>query len=360
LAFSARVHEVFPLRVEFYLVDAMEIDTFAPIYRALRARGVDARMVAADADVNTASAGWFDAQHARDRLDAQGLPYSTAPDYGSEAAVTTQRSVHLRGYEGRKVRLMYTIGPYDSENLQASRARGFDAILLQGPYAHPFVSRWLDPSRVVVTGFPKYDDYFAHPIDASAVKRQLGLNQDEPIVAYMPTWESRSSIDLFYDSIEALAGTEGICLLIKPHHCTPRFEPERFARLAQSINARLLPTSFPSADLFRISDLAIVDALSGTLGEALLTNPERPLICLCPDSDLLRSQATPLPKEICPMVTRPEDLPELARALLAGSGPDAAQVSARHTLRDQLFAHTDGTAAARTADAVIDLVTDGG
>jgi len=33
------------MRIEFYLVDAMEVDNFAPIYRALRATGVDVRVV---------------------------------------------------------------------------------------------------------------------------------------------------------------------------------------------------------------------------------------------------------------------------------------------------------------------------
>ena len=345
------------MRVEFYLVDAMEVANFAPILQALRAKGVDARMVAADANINTASSGWFDVQNARDLLAGQGLPFSTAPDYGSEAAVTTQRSVHLRGYRGRKVRLMYTIGPYDSENLQASRAQGFDAVLLQGPYARPFLSRWLDPSRVIVTGFPKYDDFFAHRVDASAVRHALRLNQTDQVVAYVPTWESRSSIDLFFQSIEALAGTDGIQVLVKPHHCTPRFEPERYERLQQAANARLLPAGFPSAELFSICDLAIVDALSGALGEAILTNPERALICLCPDSDLLRSQPTPLPQEIGPMMTHPQELPGVARAVLAGGRSRAAQISARRALRDQLFAHTDGTAAARAASAIIDLIT---
>jgi len=344
------------MRVEFYLVDAMEVDNFAPIYRALRATGVDVRMVAAPGDLNTASSGWFDFENARERLDALDLPYLTAPDYGAEAAVTTQRSVHLRGYRGRKVRLMYTIGPYDSENLQASRAHGFDAVLLQGPYAHPFISRWLEPSRVRVTGFPKYDDFFANRIDARAVRQQLGLEPEDKVVAYLPTWESRSSIDAFFESIEELAQTIGIRVLTKPHHCTPRFEPERYERLKRSVNARLLPVSFSSAELFSICDLAIVDALSGALGEAILTGPERPLICLCPDSELLKSQPTPLPEEIGAMLTRPQDLPDVARALLAGGGSDAEAIRGRHAMRDQLFAHTDGTAALRAADAIVDLI----
>src|SRR5262245_5212281 len=119
----------------------MEVANFAPIYRALVQRGVDARMVAVRGDAHSSGGDWFDFENAIEALDARGICHSSEPDYQSDVAITTQRSLHLRGYQGLKVRVMYTVGLYESEEMQETRARGFDAVLVLGPYAQRFIAR---------------------------------------------------------------------------------------------------------------------------------------------------------------------------------------------------------------------------
>jgi hypothetical protein len=335
----------------------MEVATFAPIYHSLIALGVDARMVAVPGDQNRAGKGWFDFGNAIAALDARNITYSLEPDHGSDAAVTTQRSIHLRGYKGRRIRVTYTVGLYRSEELQQTRALGFDAVLVQGSFAQRHISQWIDPSRVIVTGFPKYDDFFLNPPDPSVIRQNLGISPRDKVVAYLPTWEARSSIDAFFHAIEQLADTENVCVLVKPHHCTPRFEPERFERLRQSTHARMLPASFPAADLFAVSDLVMADALSGALGESVLTDPARPILCLCPDLPLLQSQMEPDFTDLCPIVTRPDELLSLVQACFRGGESGAAQLRARSAARERLFAHADGTAAWRSAEAILSVIT---
>jgi len=344
------------LRVEFFLMDAMEVANFAPVCRSLRAKGVDARLIASPRDAHGADENWLDFENAVELLMEQGIPYSTRPDYDCELAVTTQRSLHLNDYRGLKVRLAYTVGLYESEELQETRARGFDAVLVQGAYAKPFIARWLGDSKVSVVGFPKYDAFFLDPPDRVAVARSLGLSPTKKVAVYLPTWEARSSLDVFLEPLEDVARRCNVQILVKPHHCTPRFEPERYRRLKRSAHLRLLPTNFPSAELFAVSDLAVVDALSGVMGEAILTYPEKPLICLCPNRALLDSQMDPAFEKICPTLTRPGELSALACRLSLEGATEAEQLEARATARDRLFAFKDGTAADHAAEAMIGLV----
>lgn len=336
------------MRVELYLVDAMEVATFVPIWRALRSRGVDARIVAAPPDAHTGTSGWFDHATATRLLDEAGVPFVERADPASELAVTTQRPVILRPYRGLKARTMYAVGFYDMDGFQPDRLRGFDAVFAIGDHARRALSHHLDPTRVVVTGYPKYDDFFRAQPNRTALRTRLGLDATAPVIAYAPTWRDKSSIDGFADAVGRLAGT----LLVRPHHCTARFEPARMAVLAGLPRAVVLPADGPLVDVVLAADLAIVDVQSGAFAEVLLVRPELPVVLLAPPNGARLDARL---HDLAPIVERPEDLPGVVHDLLE-HGPTPSHVAARHVATGELFSHRDGSAADRTAAAMIELV----
>lgn len=339
------------MRVELYLVDAMEVASFVPIWRALRSRGVDARIVAVPGDAHAGTPGWFDhATAARLLADAE-VPFVERADPASALAVTTQRPWVLREYRGLKARTMYAVGFYDMDGFQPERIRGFDAVFAVGEHARRALARHLDPGRVVVTGYPKYDGFFRVPPERTAVRARFGFQPSERVVAYAPTWRDKSSVDDYADALRHLARP----ILVKPHHCTARFEPARMDALARVPGAVVLSVAVPLVDVVLAADLVIVDALSGALAEVLLTSPELPVILLAPPDRASASRLDARLGELAPIVERPADLASVAHALLTrGAAPQ--HVAARRTAVDDLFAYRDGSAADRTAAAMIDLV----
>ncbi len=343
------------MRVELYLVDAMEVASFVPIWRALRARGVDARIVAVPGANHAGTAGWFDHANASRLLRAADVPFVEQADPESDLAITTQRPWILRQYRRLKARTMYAVGFYEMDGFQAERIHGFDAVFAVGEHARHALSRHIDPSRIVVTGYPKYDAFFRAPPSRRAVRERLGLRPTEQVVAYVPTWHEKSSVDAFADAVGAIAET----IVVKPHHCTARFEPSRMEALARIAGSVVVSIDEPLAAVVLASDLVIVDARSGVLAEVLLVQPEQPMILLCPPDDQGLARVDPRLGALCPIVSRPTDLVPVARELLqqGRAGTDGA---ARRSAVDELFAHRDGAAADRTAAAMIELVEQSG
>lgn len=343
------------MRVELYLVDAMEVASFVPIWRALRAHGVDARIVAVPGADHAGTAGWFDHANATRLLRAADVPFVERADPDSDLAITTQRPWILRQYRRLKARTMYAVGFYEMDGFQAERIHGFDAVFAVGEHARRALARHLDPSRIVVTGYPKYDAFFRDPPSRGAVRARLGLRPTAPVVAYCPTWDEKSSVDAFADAVGAIAET----ILVKPHHCTVRFEPTRMEALARIAGSVVVSSDEPLADVVLASDLVIVDGRSGVLAEVLLVQPEQPMIVLCPPDDHGMARVDPRLGALCPLVSRAEDLVAVARALLQ-QGRAGTDGGARRSAVDELFAHRDGSAADRTATAMIDLVARAG
>jgi hypothetical protein len=354
------------VRVELYLVDAMEIASFVPIWRALRARGVDARIVAVPGEAHAGDARWFDHANATRLLRRAGVPFVEEPDPESDLAVTTQRPRILRHYRRLKARTMYAVGFYEMDGFQEDRIRGFDAIFAVGEHARRALSRHLEPGRIFVTGYPKYDGFFRAPPDRQAIRARLGLHPTEVVVAYVPTWREKSSIESYADAVADVARPPdsrsstspplGRRILVKPHHCTVRFEPSRMALLAGLPRSILVSSDEPLVDVVAASDLVVVDARSGVLAEVLLTRPALPVILLSPPDERAPDGLDARLGELGPLVRRPADLGPAARALLASGELAGTNLTARRVAMADLFSHRDGSAADRTAAAMVALV----
>jgi malonyl-CoA O-methyltransferase len=337
------------MRIDFYLIDAMEIENYVPIWRALRSRGVEAELVAVPGRDNTATRGWFDYENAISILETRGLPYTNVPDYGCAAAVTTQFARILALYRRLRLRLMYGVNLSDTIFTHTQEAcAGFDGVLVHGPYSQAKVRRWLPEESVRIIGYPKYDAFFAHAVEKAKLRAQLGIDSRQSIL-YLPTWEGRSSIDRFFPVLASL--TDQFQLLIKPHHCTARMESERM-RMLQNSAARLVSGNHLTSKLYAAADVVVADISSGAFGEAILT--DRPLIGIHPNADDRKQHVDERVYQAAPICEDPADLLHLVSLALLSNGLTEARVA----LREELCSFRDGHAADRAAEAILQLVAD--
>ena len=130
------------MRVEFYLIDGMEVLHFAPVARALVGMGVDVAFVSCRGDANT-NRGHYDADTAEALMDKLQLPYVPHPNPNADLALTTYLSGILRDYRKLRARFMYGVGLVWSDIRPAPSAwhRDFDLYLVHGPF-----DRWLSTS----------------------------------------------------------------------------------------------------------------------------------------------------------------------------------------------------------------------
>jgi malonyl-CoA O-methyltransferase len=339
------VQEEIKMCIDFYLIDAMEIDNYSPILQALRKRGINAQFVAVPGKANTASTDWFDYENAIRILKEKELPYTTHPNYWCSAAITTQNIDILSPYRGEKIRLMYGVNMFKNAfgNTEHSTI-GFDAVLVHGPFSQSIVCQWKNEDFVKIVGFPKYDSFFRGEKNIEKIQKNLKLKPDKKIILYLPTWANKSSIDLFIDDIASL--NHNYQVLIKPHHCTARMELDRMKKLRES-GSKILDGNQPLDELFSIADIIIVDVSSGAFTEAILTDCR--LIGLCNDKNELELNAYSKIYEASPICKNPLFLNKMVDDILLND----EYKEKKALLRDELFSYRNGIAADIAADAIM-------
>jgi len=301
------------MKIEFYHIDAMEAAHYVPLWRALREAGADARLVAVPGRRNTASRGWFDFSRLQRYYDELGVPYKTTPDYTSHA-ITTQNAEILRSYRGIHLRLMY--GPViypEAWGLSERAARPFGGILVHGQAYERLFSRWKSSEDLVIVGYPRFDEFFAGTIDISQFHDIWHLRSDRKTLLYLPTWGENSSLDNYLDTISSL--TTRFNILLKPHHCSLRFEPERMARIRRA-GVMMPDSAFDLPALFACADLVISDVRSAAFCEAMTLG--RPVLGLVTNQlDLEQWLAAENIGELAEICSSPSEVTEMIDSTLS-------------------------------------------
>ncbi|MBW8002731.1 MAG: glycosyltransferase [Planctomycetes bacterium] len=336
------------MKIEFYHVDAFEAVHYEPIWRALCAAGVDARLVAIPGSDNTAQEGWFDFERLKSCYDSRHIPFSTTSDYDC-SAITTQNESVLRHYKSLHIRLPYGPVVYpESWGLSEKPARPFDALLVHGQFYFEYFSQWKSKDEMSIIGYPYYDDFFAGKINTSQCSSKWCLDKSKQTIVYLPTWEGRSSIDAFLDQISSL--TSEFNVLVKPHHCTLRMEPERMARIARS-GLTLVESAYALPALFSVADLVIADTRSGAFFESIMTDTTT--IGLAPNRAEIQEWLEPKGvTQLGPICTDPTTLKTAVGKLFEND----FYKSARQQWADKHVSFRDGSAAKHAADEIIKLV----
>ena len=270
--------------VEFYLIDAFEIDCFIPFYCFLRQNGVSAIFVAEPVERNTSSY-WFDYNRAVQRLDEEGLEYHTACDPDADIAFSTQVARVLGKYSPKTIKVNLTYGVtllkknffVDSSNL-----RGYDYKFVYGDFYKEICEKKSDVPQTMVVGYPKYYhfDVRTNLQERDAYLQEVSVHTKKKILCYLPTWDEHSSIQAYADKIKQLK--KEFYIITKPHHCTWRLaEKQEDMATLRSVSDLVLPPTYPLYKIAAIADTAIIDEKSGTTVEIAYLNPELPPVWLC-------------------------------------------------------------------------------
>jgi hypothetical protein len=334
------------MRIEFILTNVTEVSHFAPVIHALRSLGADANCVfpysLTHSDV--APFGWSDRTALERAIADEHLPLLQL-DLDADAAVTTHPATYLTPYRrAKKFRMMYGMGLVDSKS-DHEIGLPSDFHLVHGPLgvrvqfsAHAIPSPSLPWDRVKVIGYPRLDGWW------SLVKQSQLKRSDKPTLLYLPTWTTRSSIDEYIYPIAMLS--DRFHIMIKPHHCTSQWEPERVRKL-DATGAELFPSAANIADLAWYADLILADLASGAYTEALLIG--KPVVGLGNEKDQKNAL---IDLDYLPSCTSPKYLGDVIELARDTDWND----SHFQNIRDDLFTTTRGNDGMVAAKAILECL----
>lgn len=336
------------MKIDFYHIDAFEVANYEAIWRELRAMGVDAKLVAVHDSRNTAQAGWFDFERFSGYCQARGLEFSTEVTPDANLGVTTQNADILRDYATR-VRLMYCPTPYTTGWSMSQRAvQPFDHILVHGPFFVEKFQQYLKPEQLHAIGYPRYDDFFAGRLDRRAIRARWGIHDERPVLAFLPTWLDNTAFDSFFPALLTLRDRYHIVL--RPHHCTIRMEPQRMA-LMHASGLTILTDAYELVDVYVGADQVVSDVRSGSLFEACMCN--LPTVGMVPDPAEVHGWLAD--NQVGAVTRLCVDPAELAQAV--EESKDAHFEQGRQRWAERHVSFRDGSAARRSAEKLIELAT---
>lgn len=359
-------------RVDFYIYSLHEVIVWAPIWRALRRLKVQAQWVVEPPGVHTArgsapdkSRGYLDrkdenlvplmtpAAHREITtfLMRNLMPYSLRADRAAHAVVTTQGTGWLGRYRGLRLRTQYGVGAVTDGYGHGAVNSGMDAVFAHGDFSRGEIARWVEPSHVHVTGFPKYAAYFRGELDRGQWRRRWVGDTGRPLVVYLSTWAHNSSIDRFADAIGRLAARYPV--LYKPHHNNLHLESERIDPLRGIPGVVVEERTRSIVPFLSVADLVLADVRSGALTEAFLT--DRRVVGLSPRGDPSQDRLLPEVGAAAPVCADPDALAEMVGDLLRH---DPFQAGRRELAR-YLFADLGGRDDERTAEAMLAVLRAG-
>ena len=262
-------------RIEFYLTTALEVSHYAPILRALLDMGTNATFVSPQVTPKTRLVGWDDADRTETLIMRMGLPFVKHANPDADVAITIQPSDFIPFYRKMKIRMQYGVGLVPPKVINESKGPPFDYYLVHGPFGqrtqfryHALASPELPPERVKVIGYPRFDAWFNDR--PPALPGYL-----RPILLWLPTWGSSSSIVRYRDAVFALAKDYDIW--VKPHHGTVHWEPSKMNMLENGPTKIVDFTEEPEKT-FAAASVVLADLVSGAFGEALFL--EKPTLYL--------------------------------------------------------------------------------
>lgn len=276
------------MNVEFYLIDAFEIDHFEALYKKIREMGMNAFFVAEPPEIN-AVGKWFDYDRAIEVLKNRELKYHTECNPDADFACTTQRSDCLRKYGKSTSRVHLTYGVSMLRNIfcvSTESMRGFDFKLVHGMFDYN-LCKALDVKNVEIkiVGYPRFWYLKKKSIRKMDLRRTLDINTEKNILLYLPTWDEYSSIKSYASRMRNLK--EQYYIVSRPHHCTWRLaEKKRDLELLYEISDMVLPPSYDFCSFANLGDIALVDARSGASMDTAFLNPEMPILLLSTHGNL--------------------------------------------------------------------------
>jgi len=158
----------------------------------------------------------------------------------------------------------------------------YDFMAAMGPaIKRRIIAEGVDPGKLLNIGIARTDEVLQKRVDKEEIKRQLlsilGLDDNQKLIAYLPTFWGPSSI---YNTGKAIIENcpRDYVLLFRPHPQTPKKLLAEYARLIeQRSNVFYMPNhrseSFGLLEILACSELIIGDVSSVMLEAILLDTP---------------------------------------------------------------------------------------
>lgn len=263
--------------VEFYMVDAFELQHYKPLYEALLRRGIKARIVCEPQAINIAGS-WFDYDNAVEELTGLGIPYSDIANSDAKVAVTTQHPEELAHYPASQ-KILYPYGAFLMKKSAFTFYEGvadkFDCIFVHGDQQTKILREKGFCTDTVDISYPRY---LNRSETREVILKKYGINTDKPILVYLPTWDEYGSI---MDAGKKLGSLkERFYLIVKPHHCTLHL-PDKHEE--KEILYREFDRVLERADLYdisRLADVAVCDAKTGAVSEMVFLNSDLHMVVI--------------------------------------------------------------------------------
>lgn len=332
------------MKIQFILMTTTEVSHFAPVIAALRELGQDAGFAIPRMIIEGQTPfGWSDLGSLKQAVSNlwPKVPCE-AVDFECEAVVTTQAGEGFERFSRAGIfRMQYGVGLVDPKT-EHPMGQAADFYLVHGELgrrvqfsAHGIPGPLLPDERVKVIGYPRLDGWWTLVERSSRVPYAA----TKPTLLWLPTWSTRSSIDSYLDAISHLSAKFHI--IVKPHHCTARWEPRRIRRL-DGTSIELFPSTADTPDLMWYADIILADLSSGAYVEALHIG--KPVVGLGTQEDIEHLIRQPSGAVVC---VDPAMLPDsIALAMGVDWKNDPLIKELRADLITSTYGH-DGEVAAR-------------
>lgn len=295
------------INVEFYLVDAFEIDNLLPFYKLFRKAGAHAIFVAEPPAINVAG-NWFDYEKAIEILQNKCLEYRERCNKNAQLAFTTQDAPNLSHYSPKTKRVNCSYGYGLIRNSYAFSKRvleGFDYKLCNGHFQQRMLEKHCSPNTELFNiGMPKY--YDITKMEKNIMIDKLKIRTQKPILVYFPTWDECCCVETFYK--EFLELRERYYIVTKMHHVLERMkEYHSICMHIRDFSDLVVESVYPLADIATIADLIIADAKSGASLESIYINEDANALFLSNSSDIEEVYLDEI-HEVAPIVTPGEKI----------------------------------------------------
>jgi len=132
----------------------------------------------------------------------------------------------------------------------------YDVIMCFGPY-HAANFAHCSSASIVQMGYPRFDRYFNEAVDRAALCQRFGCDPEKPVVVWLPTWKTLSSVGWYDEEISALMDHYNV--LVKLHPLMASSEPDRVRALAERPLTRLITEVEDNVPLYQLADFMLFD-----------------------------------------------------------------------------------------------------
>ena len=275
------------INVEFYLVESFEIEHFILLYNILNEKGINAYFVAEPKSIHV-DGDYLDYERAIKILKEKNLKYHTMRDAYADIAFTTQAVRNLARYSKKTIKINLQYGCSLLKNAFGASEEGtagFDYKMSNGQFDRELCCRYIDSDRAYDIGYPKYYDIAGTHMTREQVREELGIKTQKKIIAYLPTWDENSSIQVYYNELKSLK--DKYYIVTKPHHCTYRLDSKKDdLNKLYEISDMVLQPEYGLDKFMFIGDLTVIDAKSGATLEATFLNDDMKMVWLLVSKDV--------------------------------------------------------------------------